>query len=619
VQTEPSCAPGAAERCNGIDDDCDGVVDEGGFCSPINDTGDFIDVLWSFGSGDTWLLRVDQVSSTDEYTVVRWDGSAFRPVVFGTGDHPNTGYGTADGALWLVGADERVVRWDGTRWEDLDTLVEASLGVVWAAGRNGAWVGGWNGVVLEWNGRIWQDRSPGCAGSVQSMSGTGADDVWVLFDVGLRHWDGTEWHRVSLPAGNLPDRVIALAPDDVWLRVDLDTECRGLLHWNGLDWQPDTTLGCLAPGMASGFLPGSPWRGAGGGLLASDETGQVWSRSDGTWRVVASPPPVAWPLSAGGAGGDDLWVLSLREVFSYGAVEVLHWDGARWSRPGGVSGALLDGVGGVPGGPTWVTGWGVTPDEPYVGGLWEREGNDWVPVQTGPGVVVHDVWASSPTEAWAVGEDLVLGWDGLVWRPVVEVNGWGDFVGVHGSAPDDVWMVGETFVGELLWAHWDGTTWRRTVGAERGLLRDVWVAGPAAAWAVGQGPPSEDEPGPGLILRWDGTSWSRVAVSSRGPVSSVHGFGADDVWATTWFDGVLHWDGAAWTTDARPEGLLNDAWGPSPDRLWVVGDDGVAWMREGGSWVREPSTGADLRAVWGADGSEVLAVTSSGAVLVRRE
>jgi hypothetical protein len=82
---------------------------------------------------------------------------------------------------------------------------------------------------------------------------------------------------------------------------------------------------------------------------------------------------------------------------------------------------------------------------------------------------------------------------------------------------------------------------------------------------------------------------------------------------------VLHWDGAAWTTDARPEGLLNDAWGPSPDRLWVVGDDGVAWMREGGSWVREPSTGADLRAVWGADGSEVLAVTSSGAVLVRRE
>jgi len=222
-----------------------------------------------------------------------------------------------------------------------------------------------------------------------------------------------------------------------------------------------------------------------------------------------------------------------------------------------------------------------------------------------------------------VGDNLVLRWDGLVWRPVVEVNGWGNFVGVHGSAPDDVWAVGETFAGELLWAHWDGTAWRRTVGAvgaERGLLRDVWAAGPAAAWAVGQGPSSSvDVPGAGLILRWDGTSWSRVAGTWSGPVSGVHGFATDDVWASTWYDGVLHWNGAAWTADERPVGVLNDVWGPSPDRLWVVGDAGVVWRREVGRWVSEPSIGTHLRAVWGTDGSEVLAVASYGQVLVRRE
>ena len=55
---------------------------------------------------------------------------------------------------------------------------------------------------------------------------------------------------------------------------------------------------------------------------------------------------------------------------------------------------------------------------------------------------------------------------------------------------------------------------------------------------------------------------------------------------------VLRWDGAAWAPEALPGAPLSRAlykvWGAGPDDIYVVGERGVMWRRQGGAWALLP-------------------------------
>ena len=105
---------------------------------------------------------------------------------------------------------------------------------------------------------------------------------------------------------------------------------------------------------------------------------------------------------------------------------------------------------------------------------------------------LEDVWASGPTDVWAVGGAVLLHYDGAAWKPVspgaaksgLKLNG------VWGSGPTDVHVVGE-FGGfsspSGIAYHYNGAKWTATefTSGYWNKLTAVWGTGPNHVIAVG--------------------------------------------------------------------------------------------------------------------------------------
>src|SRR5438105_728723 len=112
---------------------------------------------------------------------------------------------------------------------------------------------------------------------------------------------------------------------------------------------------------------------------------------------------------------------------------------------------------------------------------------------------------------------------------------WGELLAVGGSAPDDVWALGDSsYHGNFLnlAMHWDGTAWQQVPTPSIGnwnMLRGVAVLSKTDAWAVGF---THDYTT--LIEHWDGSAWTIVdspVVKLNAPLYGITAVTADDVWA----------------------------------------------------------------------------------------
>ena len=223
-------------------------------------------------------------------------------------------------------------------------------------------------------------------------------------------------------------------------------------------------------------------------------------------------------------------------------------------------------------------------------------------------------------------------WRELSDGPLVTLNG------VWGSAPDDMFAVGER--GTIL--HYDGREVSQLPTTVNTTLFDVWGSRADTAWAVGAG---------GLVLRWDGVSWKELRGSVSTPrdlfavftatpgdvwvggdlntmfrivgdtlepaaipglpedvsVRDLHGTAADDIWAvaggfsptlasTVTF--VSHFDGQSWSAaESLPMVTSDPIW-----RVWAVAPDDV-WVRMGRARLDDGSPhGVDGFEYWHFDG-----------------
>jgi hypothetical protein len=200
------------------------------------------------------------------------------------------------------------------------------------------------------------------------------------------------------------------------------------------------------------------------------------------------------------------------------------------------------------------------------------------------------VWGTAPDNIWIGGGGLastsrllLLHYDGLA---LADVSG--DLSGtiwwIHGTAPTDIWAVGE----KGLALHWDGARWAPSSTGTDANLFGVWAAAPNDVWAVG-GSPSTTGPND-VLLHYDGSVWAPVAPPRMlgATYFKIWGLSPTDLHVVASAGLALHYDGSSWkevATDARatlftvhggPAGLRAIGGPPATVLLW----DGRVWKPE---------------------------------------
>jgi hypothetical protein len=147
-----------------------------------------------------------------------------------------------------------------------------------------------------------------------------------------------------------------------------------------------------------------------------------------------------------------------------------------------------------------------------------------------------DIWLAGTTVNLATGATTAeaLHYNGSTWTvvPMQQPGTSAPTIGaVTAISPTDAWAVGEDIGatsapgGSTLIEHWNGTTWAivpsPTPGADPGLT-GIAARGPSDVYAVGDNLPSiNGGVVQGLILRWNGSTWTADTNPEEGTYSPL--------------------------------------------------------------------------------------------------
>jgi hypothetical protein len=214
------------------------------------------------------------------------------------------------------------------------------------------------------------------------------------------------------------------------------------------------------------------------------------------------------------------------------------------------------------------------------------------------GSTLAGLWASSATDAWAVGpRGAMVRWDSGA-LTLVPVPTSAPLRAIWGSAPDDVWAAGDAVL------HFDGRTWTAAEAPE-GSWTALHGLSRGEVWMVGAG---------GAAARFDGTAWRAVATGSAEDLAAVAVAAPGEVWVATARGGTLHsLDGAAFQPAGRIALRTTLALLAAGGDVWAAGEPEPAPPRApaqaalfhltGGAWAPMPVAGLEGSALSALSGS----------------
>jgi hypothetical protein len=497
--------------------------------------------------------------------------------------------------------------------------------------------------VCDAGGGCWFNPMPHGIDSTDTW-GSSPSDVWATGPQGaVLHWNGARWRSVPSGASSVLYGLWGSSPQRVW-----GVGSQGsIVRFDGTTWTEVRPASSLQPDLNDvfGTGPADVWAvGQGGTMLRFD--GTQWhafpsGTSEDLYGVWASSPTDVWVVGGRGVvrrwngtawsqlawDGDEEY--RLRGVFGFGPNDVWvmggrstirHWDGAAWTT------VDYDDEGG------WYTAaWGSTPDDVWFVGYgmkhWNGTSLQWAEFENHawPDPLIG-IWGTSPQDVWAVG------WTGSfarkggqgVWKKLGP-NGYGpsgnSFVhALWAGSPDNAWAALDD--GLL---HWNGAewTWLEEVAGYRVSFFGVWGSGPNDVWATSAW---------STVAHFDGARWKYMYWDGQQmkeglgffenypngvPIHDVWGRGPNDVWFVGASGFILHWNGATWTQMQAPAPhWLLSIHGSGPNDVWAVGHGGTIFHYDGTQWTNHTLNMAHyLNAVWAVSPSEAWAVGSSGLVL----
>jgi hypothetical protein len=477
------------------------------------------------------------------------------------------------------------------------------------------------GDIFRFDGVTWSRSAQGGSYSTTftAVHGTSATSVIAVGTGGkIVQWNGTAW--TAMTSGTTRDL------NDIWMESATSAVAVGAggtaLRLTGSTWAA-TTTGSAEQLNAVWFAGANTW-------FAVGTNGELLRWISGTWTRMASPTNVNLRDVFGNAAND---------VYAVGEVgTVLRWNGGAWTivNSNGIGSDLYTITGTNAGGARLFIGGDrvalqlvngmldqTVADAPYVvqflsssvdanGVLWmggergimlRNTGGTWATMNIAPDLI--DVWSTSTTNAWAVGEfGFIYRFNGAGWSRQTSPTST-RLNAVWGSSNSDAYAGGD---GGLM-VHWDGTTWARVTVPTTGDILSLWGSSSQNVYATTYN---------GEVLRYNGTMWT-VVTQQVNPLYSVFGSAAADVYAAGDNGTVLKYNGSAWgpaTTGASA--LLAGIWASAANNVFTVGVLGTsaASFRYGTSW-QSINLGAtvELTSIWGPGPSDVYVSGASGTIL----
>jgi hypothetical protein len=220
------------------------------------------------------------------------------------------------------------------------------------------------------------------------------------------------------------------------------------------------------------------------------------------------------------------------------------------------------------------------------------DGQSWSTLETPTLGGVVCIFALSETDVLLCAGNEMLHYDGAAFTAmdVTTPTGLNGLIDIWASSPTDIWTVGD----DAIVAHYDGATWTRTLTGSA-FASSIWGSGPTDIYVTS----TFD------VLHYDGTEWTEVELEFGGGGEEVWGTDASDVWVMTDSYELHHFDGSAWETVEPGDDFVGDLatiWGPAPDDLWAAGSAGSLAHWDGSSWseVHHQKIGAPFLRVFAA-------------------
>jgi hypothetical protein len=230
---------------------------------------------------------------------------------------------------------------------------------------------------------------------------------------------------------------------------------------------------------------------------------------------------------------------------------------------------------------------------------------------------LNAVWAASPSDVWAAGENgELIHFDGSAWERV-EGGMDGRFHDLFGISAQCVFAVGER--GAMAY---DGSEWRSLEFAGGTYLVSVWAASENDVFALG-GPLY----GTSRLFRYNGSAWSEMDCPPDVYLQDLWGSSAVDVYGVGSHGSMIHYNGTEWTRVDLPV-IANDinfegVFGSSTVDVYAVGE-GLILHYDGSGWSAveyppppgsQPSYTCAFLEVWVGQTGEVYAVESNYGIL----
>lgn len=264
-----------------------------------------LNAVWGSGPNDIWAVGCDG-------TIIHYGGDTWTGIDKITFKHLWDVWGRGPGDVYAVGDDDKALHFDGASWESIRKEKPGSdVLYIWAESADRFAVLNWldRGTVYLYDEGEWTEEYIGVdVFSMRTLAGRSLDDLYVLADQHMYHFDGENWSYSA----------------------DLDA------YWPGKMWFTDSGAGFAIGGYSIFQFNGSIWsevvRESEWSMTsiwgASENTvyvvhreGIIYHYNGSSWQTV--PPP-------DGAGFSSVWGVSGTEVYFQGVGVMYRYDGASW-------------------------------------------------------------------------------------------------------------------------------------------------------------------------------------------------------------------------------------------------------------------------------------------------